>query len=240
MEHETIEGLIPAYALGATDPDESHVVEEHLPSCSQCRALLVDHRMLADDMLFAVSPISAPFGLTERMQKRLELARPAEAQRPWWTRLRRGLLVPALAAAILLLVVSNVYWIGRTQGLERRATTQTSTFEALVDAPAVYLQANTAVAGEQGVVYASSDGALALVCVYGMPALPADKTYQVWLVKDGRRESGGVFNVSEYGFGLLVVRPQGSLDGYDSMGISVEPAGGSSAPTSPHVLRGSL
>lgn len=240
MDHEEIEGLIPAYALGATDPDESQVIEAHLRSCSLCRALLVEHRNLVDDLLFAMSPMSAPVGITERMQRRLASTKPSRTPRPWWTRLRTGLLVPTLAAAIVLLVGTNVYWLGRTNELERRVATPTSVFDGLSDAPAVYLQADPSAAKEQGVVYTSTDGAVALVCVYDMPALPADKTYQVWLLKDGSRESGGVFNVTDDGFGLLVVRPQDSLGGYDSLGITVEPAGGSPAPTSPHVLRGSL
>jgi len=240
MDHETIAGLIPAYALGAIDPDESQVVEAHLRSCPLCRALLVEHRNLADDLLFAMPPISAPVGLTERMQRRLASARAEVTPRPWWTRLRTGLLVPALASAILLLVITNVYWVGRTNRLEGGAAVQALPFPDLAGAPAVSLRSDPSAPKEQGVLYTSTDGAVALVCVYDMPALPADKTYQVWLLKDGSRESGGVFNVTDDGFGLLVVRPQDPLAKYNSVGITVEPAGGSPAPTSPHVLRGSL
>ena len=83
-------------------------------------------------------------------------------------------------------------------------------------------------------------GQIALLCVYGMPELPPDKAYQVWLIKDGKRESGGVFQVSEYGFGFLMVRPTYSLSEYSSVGITVEPVVGSPAPTSPRVLGGTL
>jgi len=40
---------------------------------------------------------------------------------------------------------------------------------------------------------------IALLCVYGTP-VPQNKTNdQVWLIKNGRRESGGVFEVASEG-----------------------------------------
>ena len=50
MDHEAIEGLIPAYALGAVDLDESRAVEEHLRACATCRGLLVEYRELGGDL----------------------------------------------------------------------------------------------------------------------------------------------------------------------------------------------
>jgi len=43
----------------------------------------------------------------------------------------------------------------------------------------------------RGVVYASAAGDVALLCVYGMPALPSNTNYQFWLIKDGRRRAVG-------------------------------------------------
>ena len=86
----------------------------------------------------------------------------------------------------------------------------------------------------------STSGQAALLCVYGMPALPSDKAYQLWLIKDGKRENGGVFQVSDNGFGFLMVKPAHPLTDYSSVGITVEPIGGSPAPTSPRVLGGNL
>lgn len=240
MDHESIESLIPAYALGATDPDERQAVQMHLPSCAACRALLAEHRALGDDLLYAVPAMAAPAELTERMRRRLAPARREEKPEPWWARLRFRSFAPALGAIVLLLVISNLYWVRRVSRLEQQAAGQTASLAGLAGAPAIPLRAEGSGGWSQGVVYAPTDGQVALLCVYGMPALPSDKTYQLWLIKDGKRDSGGLFRVTQDGFGLLVVRPDLPLSEYSGLGVTVEPAGGSPAPTSPRVLGASL
>ena len=240
MDHEEIERLIPAYALGAADPDESKSVETHLPSCAACRALLADYRRLGDDLLYSVPAMAAPAGLTERMRRRLAASRPEEKPAPWWAGLRMRTLAPVLGALVLLLAITNFYWVGRVNGLQRQATEQSAFLTHLADAPAVPLTADAAVPYAQGVVYRPIDSPVALLCVYGLPALPTDKTYQLWLIKDGQRDSGGLFRVTQDGFGLHVIRPGRPLSEYSAVGITVEPAGGSPSPTSPRVLGASL
>jgi anti-sigma-K factor RskA len=240
MDHESIEDLIPAYALGAADPDEDRAVEAHVRACATCRDLLAEYRDLSGDLLFAAPPMAAPAGLTERMRKRLAPVRYEAAPRAWWTRLRGAFLVSALAAVVLLLLVTNAYWFGRVNHLDRQVAEQASLVASLANAPATALRAEASAPYAQGVVYASTSGQAALLCVYGMPALPSDKAYQLWLIKDGKRESGGVFQVSVNGFGFLMVKPAHPLTDYSSVGITIEPTGGSPAPTSPRVLGGNL
>jgi anti-sigma-K factor RskA len=240
MNHESLEGLIPGYALGATDPDESQAVERHLPGCAACRELLAQYRGLGEDLLYAVPAMAAPAGLTERMRRRLALSRREEKPEPWRARLRIRSIALALGAIVLLLVISNLYWVRRVSRLEQQASRQTASLAGLEGARAIPLRADGSGGWSQGVVYAPTDGQVALLCVYGMPALPADKTYQLWLIKDGKRDSGGLLRVTQDGFGLLVVRPEIPLSAYSGLGVTVEPAGGSPAPTSPRVLGASL
>jgi anti-sigma-K factor RskA len=240
MDHETIEGLIPAYAFGATDPDESEAVETHLPSCVACRAALVDYRGLGEDLLYSAPAMAAPADLTERMRRRLAASRPEQKPAPWWARLRLGTLAPVLGALVLLLAITNFYWVGRVNRLQHQANEQSAFLARLADAPAVPLTAEAAAPYAQGVVYRPIDSPVALLCVYGLPALPTDKSYQLWLIKEGQRDSGGLFRVTQDGFGLLVIRPEHPLSEYSAVGITVEPAGGSPAPTSPRVLGASL
>jgi anti-sigma-K factor RskA len=208
MDHEAIEGLIPAYALGATDDEESQAVKAHLASCAACGALLADYRRLSDDLLYATPTISAPAALTERL--RSQLARTSGEASPgarWaWPRMR--FLAPAFVALVLLLAISNLYWAGRVDRLERQATDQASIFARLLaEAPAIPLAADPSAAWAQGVIYAPTQSQLALLCVYDMPELPPGKAYQLWLIRDGQRDNGGVFQVSKDAFGLLVIRP---------------------------------
>jgi anti-sigma-K factor RskA len=70
--------------------------------------------------------------------------------------------------------------------------------------------------------------------------LAENQEYQVWLQRDSTEISGGTFAVDEDGYrGLRIVAPE-SLLTYTSVEVTIEPAGGSSNPTGPQVLNGSL
>lgn len=81
---------------------------------------------------------------------------------------------------------------------------------------------------------------LAVIYVRDFPECEAGMKYQLWLTKDGERSSGGLFSVDASGMGLLVLSLEQSIDVYDVIGITPEPASGSPGPTSPPVVRGEL
>lgn len=72
------------------------------------------------------------------------------------------------------------------------------------------------------------------------PPLPSGMAYQFWLHKDGERISAGLFTVDERGRGSLVFTPAGSLDDFDGMDVTPEPAAGSPGPTAPPVVIATL
>jgi anti-sigma-K factor RskA len=76
--------------------------------------------------------------------------------------------------------------------------------------------------------------------VENAPVLDATQQYQVWLIKNGERTNGGVFSVNDSGYGVLQVYSKQPLEIYDSFGITIEPAGGSPAPTGERILGGGL
>jgi anti-sigma-K factor RskA len=81
---------------------------------------------------------------------------------------------------------------------------------------------------------------VAVLRAEGFPPLPPDQAYQLWLVTGDDRTSGGLFTVDEYGCGTFVFHPTQSLDDFDGMGITPEPATGSPGPTAPPVVRAQL
>jgi anti-sigma-K factor RskA len=83
------------------------------------------------------------------------------------------------------------------------------------------------------------DGQAAVLTARDLPPLLAGHVYQVWLVRNGQRTSGGVFTVED-GAGWLLVQAPESLRVYQAIGITVEPAPGSPGPTSPQVMGGTL
>ena len=158
--------------------------------------------------------------------------------------LRKPAFALGLGAVILvaMLVLTNVYWFDRVGKLER----QTDEFLALAQAPGVALRA-AGVEGDlytqgvaDGVVYVQPGSNIALLCVYAMPQLGPGRIYQAWLVEDGQRTSAGTFDVNRDGYGVLLISATKPVSDYQQLGITVEPAGGSLAPTTPRVLGGEL
>jgi anti-sigma-K factor RskA len=74
----------------------------------------------------------------------------------------------------------------------------------------------------------------------GFPPLEEGEAYQLWLIRGDQRTSGGLFTVDEYGCGTLIFHPTESLEDFDGMGITPEPASGSPGPTAPPVVRAQL
>jgi anti-sigma-K factor RskA len=228
--------LIPAYAMGATDPDETREVEAHLRVCTHCRSLADEFGQLGNDLLFAAPLAPAPVGLTEDLRKKLNGTPAAPAKRAGrldWLR-KPGLALGVVAIA--LLVLTNLYWAGRVGSLERRA----EEFAALTQANGITLEVADGGVHADGVVYVQPGSNLALLCVYALPELEAGKTYQAWLIEDGRRTSAGTFDVNQDGYGALLIDAGRPVNEYQQLGITVEPAGGSPAPTSPRVMGGNL
>lgn len=71
-----------------------------------------------------------------------------------------------------------------------------------------------------------------------LPPMPSGKTYQLWLIVDGRPVSGGIFNADRSG--RAVMRGQMPLTALKAsvFAVTLEPAGGTSAPTGDKYLLG--
>jgi anti-sigma-K factor RskA len=235
-QHDQLIELIPAYAVGATDANETQAVEDHLRVCAACRDLANDYRGLGDDLLFAAPLASAPVGLTEDLRKKLNAASAAAPKRSGWLDWLRKPAFALGALALVALVLTNVYWAGRVGALERQATE----FAALTQADGITLSVADGQTHADGVIYAQPDSKVALLCVYALPQLEPGKTYQAWLVEDGRRVSAGTFDVNADGYGALLIQAGRPVNEYQQVGITVEPEGGSPAPTTPRIMGGNL
>jgi anti-sigma-K factor RskA len=244
QDHEAVMELIPAYAIGAADAGERATVDAHLNTCAECRDLVEDYRAMTEDLAFAAPLAAAPVGLTEDLRKRLAAGAAAPARRTWLDSLRlaRWPAVALVVAALALLVLTNVYWAGRVSRLQSEA----DRMAALAKAPGIALRvANSGGGGYDGaagngVVYVQPGSNVALLCVYALPEPGPGKTYQAWLVENGQRVSAGTFGVNREGYGVLLINSAKPVSEYQQLGITVEPEGGSPAPTTPRVMGGEL
>ncbi|HEX9615972.1 MAG TPA: anti-sigma factor, partial [Anaerolineales bacterium] len=104
----------------------------------------------------------------------------------------------------------------------------------------VSLLGTEAAPGATGMIVISSEGTHGTLVVDELPDLGEDEQYQLWLIRDGQRTSGGVFSVSQDGYGSVWVSSPDPLASYPSFGITIEPAGGSPGPTGKKVLGNDL
>ena len=230
-----VEDQIPAYVLGCLDEAGKQQVAEHLAGCKQCQQELACYQDLADQLPLALVQSDPPAGVKARLMQQAA-AQPAagKLEKPGarWGRLS-ALLQPirpgwALAglAVILLLAASNLLLWRQVNQLKQSSL------------PVIALAGTDYAPQAAGSIVVSRDGQHGALVVDGLQPLGPDQQYQLWLIKAGERTNGGIFSVDEHGYANLYIESALPLAGFDGFGITIEPAGGSPAPSGQKVLGG--
>jgi anti-sigma-K factor RskA len=210
MDAETVHELSAAYALDALEPEEREVFEEHLTTCASCREDVAELVSAASELAWAVEPASPPPALRDRLLEAARAERPNVVPlRPRRTRVWLGAAVAVAACAVLALGIWNV-----------------SLHNQLSDARSSALE-RVPVTGLVGSVVVGSGGSAALVA-FRLPAAPAGKTYEAWVVRGKNAAPAGLFRG---GAGATFVPIDGKVRKGTRVAVTVEPAGGSAQPT---------
>lgn len=90
----------------------------------------------------------------------------------------------------------------------------------------------------QAQLMTDADSRAAVLVVSGLAPPPPGKTYQIWLIEGQARQSAGFLQVDPSGQGVYILRSDRAIASFDALGVSIEPAAGSSQPTGDVVLRG--
>jgi anti-sigma-K factor RskA len=206
---DTLHDLSAAYALDALDADERQSYEEHLAGCASCQEDVAAFSGTAAELGFAVEPGTPPPALRGRI---LDAAR---AERPNVVPLRPRWAAPvaAIAAVAACVAVGLGVW-------------NVSLHHQLSNAHAQAVQ-HVPVSGIPGSLVVSSGGSAALV-VFSMPSAPAGKTYEAWVLRNGKAIPAGLF---QGGPGPGFVPIQGKVPKGAKVAVTVEPAAGSAQPT---------
>lgn len=254
---DDVVALIPAYVVGATDPEEAALVRAQLVACPQAVRALAGYETLMAAMLHMAQPVTPPARLENRLRR--TIGQPLDRQlfrpqvRPSTPRMRwRWSITWAAAAltALLLLAGLNAYWL--RQNLQLRAAyaqlaaqrqnevdQENSVYVLLAsdERRSIELPAAQEASRANAEIIWDPEVGVAMLYAKSFPPLAPDQVYQLWLTANGKRSSGGLFNVDQNGTGVLIFPLNQPLDGLDSLGITPEPAGGSPGPTAPPVVR---
>jgi anti-sigma-K factor RskA len=231
---------LPAYALGSLDEGERVQVEAHLVSCAECRRELEAYRAVVADLPLATPLREPPPRLRQAILQQAG-HRPASSAAPrttpirprlsLWQRFRRSLSAPvptwgmigALVVVIALLAINLVL-------LQRVASSPGNAFHV------IQLTGTEMAPQASAWVVMSDDGRAGTLITEWLPPLKPDQQYQLWLMQDGKRTNGGVFTVDDRGYSSMWVYTIHPLVDYQQFGVTVEPMGGSPAPTGGKVL----
>jgi anti-sigma factor RsiW len=237
MDRNDPEELLGAYALDAVSDEERRLVEQYLETNPRAAAELQQHREVAALIAFTGSP--APDGLWARIAGELDERAPAPGpelarvlpmagrRRPW---VARTLSLAAAAAAAAIFAVVLV-----------RATEPDSArnpiAQAIEDAREDRDSRVSALRSPDGTLEVEAivdqDGHGYLVAG-SLPALPPDRSYQLW----------GVIDDEVISLGVLGNNPENetfSADGsLTALAITEEVAGGVTSSNNPAVLAGDV
>lgn len=247
-DHQDLEDSVAAYVLGATEPEESESIKQHLESCAGCREL-AERLRRAVDMLPLATEIVAP---PARLKANILAAAAASARVPvaapplrskilrlpirrwtpasWVDRFPQQAAVAVLAVAVLGLGAWNV---GLTRQVADAQAAQRNVYTRNIPGTG-------AMANSQAKVVELRGQGLALVSFSGMPGVGTDKVYELWLgTADGTMEPAGTFLPERDGTKVLVL-PR-DISSYRQIAVTVEMGpNGVTKPTQPPALIGTL
>ena len=248
--HEQFADDLAIYAVGALEGDERAALEHHLQDCAACRRELDALRGDLASLALSASQAAPPARARQRLLSAIAAEprrQPAPSRNLWWA------LVPSLAAACLALI-ALVLWSdqsrmrGELADLQRNNAKQEQQLRqanevvaTLTDPAAVRFTLSAAKTPPQPqgkTIYARDRGTLIFVAS-NMPALPAQKTYELWLIaSSGAAIPAGLFQPDAHGNATLINPPLPAGVDAKTFAITVEPASGSPAPTSQPIMVG--
>jgi anti-sigma-K factor RskA len=234
---------LAAYALGTLDIEEKRLLEEHLDTCAACQTEMTEFMVVSEGLLSALPP-KAP---KPRLKKRLMASLPKKGKTSSQSSLRPFARFSfgsfATTAALVILLGLNLFSALQIGGLQREQAelTQRMYTEQSAIAMLAYpgTQTISITEGVAGSLLMNLESNTAILFTWDLPELPEGQTYQIWLIDvQGNRVSGGLFTAySEQSYTSIRVLASSPLTEFVSLGVTIEPWGGSPGPTGPNVLK---
>ena len=232
--------LTGVYALNAVDGAERDRFEHHLRRCRPCGNEVRGLAETATTLAMAVA-MAPPAGLKQRVMNAVAVTRqvpPAVDHRRLRRAARSSSWLPRLAtaAAAVSLVAAVTFGILQisTQHKLDSARAQNQAIAAVIAAPDARIVTQATSAGGTASVVVSRAEAKIVFTSAGLPALPASEVYELWLIGPPRIRPAGLLPAPSAGKTAPVLAS--GLAAGDKVGLTVEPAGGTSMPTTTPIV----
>ncbi|MEO7017438.1 MAG: anti-sigma factor [Leifsonia sp.] len=237
------------HALGSLTPERRATYEAHLSESPEARRESIELLRVAQALEVDRPAETPPAGLRQRLLAQVAVTAQetsvapqlqptafvpapahARAEARWF---RRPAAVAAAAAAAVVLFGGGTL-LGVTIGDTGTVTAQQATTVAQISAAADSRRSAASVAGggTATLVWSLSIGK-AVIVVDGVGAAPSGKTYQLWYIRGGQAISAGLMAPHANGSWQIL---DGTMRSGDGIGMTVEPKGGSTQPTTKPVL----
>jgi anti-sigma-K factor RskA len=238
LRHD-LHSLSGAYALDALEAGgERDRFTRHLGRCPSCAGEVRGFREVATALAFATAA-EPPAGLRDRVLAAAARTRqvPPEVSthaRPRRTRPWVPWLSGVVATASIVVAVLFGFAQAHTQDELNQVKAENQAISLLLSAPRAKLLTHVVTHGGVATVVLAADRHELAVVTTGLPALPAGQVYQLWLIGKPKIVSAGLLPAARNGQTPAVLAT-GVVKG-DTLGLTVEPAGGSAQPTTTPIL----
>jgi anti-sigma-K factor RskA len=223
---EDITTRAASYAVGALTAAERREVENDLRRSPRLAAEVREFTETAGMLGLAAAPVAPSDALRDSILSGIDDAPQVSrvVQGPWFAR-PAAVLMGAAAAAVIA--------IGGTV-VAMNLIAEPSPVDQIVAAADYESVSHEMDGGATVVAIWSASLEQSAITVHDMDAPPADHTYQLWYIDEaGHAASAGTFDADHNPQTVVLA---GEMDAGDSIGITIEPTGGSSEPTTNPIL----
>ncbi len=240
--------LVPLYALGALDETEILAFEQLLAQDVDLQTELDQYGAVVDVLPLFATAQPAP-NLEAKLRERIRAQSSSGAQTPVQSKNVSNLSqyrnwVLAAAAVIVVLLVGIIVLNPFAEDDETERITTAQRIENILNDPnqrRFEVQPKDDFNSIAGALIVDESGKFGVLQLEGVTNLPEGQDFQMWFIIDGEdRISGGVFDSTAENTVLHFVELPENFDAFESVGVTVEPDGGSPAPTGASVLSAPL
>lgn len=223
---DSVHELAGFYVLDALDDEERSAFESHLPGCAECRRQIAELAPGVEALARSTAE-PPPSGMKAEVMAAIDAERDGRSEeRPGSEvtpiRPRATMVVVSLVAVAAALAI--VFGVGL--GSSDPSGQSIDSILAAGDRSVVEIDSDVAAFAE--VVYVPDEQS-GVFLADGLDPLPEGRTYQLWLIGTEGPVSAGTFQPDEDGAARVLL--DGEVRSGLTLGLTIEPSGGSPAPT---------